>query len=196
MLHRVCPGRDAKRLAGTVGEARRPEGTRGSSRSSVDCTSSETQPGERTRLVQPVSEPLRSGGRAHAQEGRLKSRIENELCQRQHKCRQTHHRLLHVEAEGEKNTQTARLAKPAKPPDRPGRSPTHSRAKTSRHVSAGAPEVVAAQRKSREHGPDADSGRRAATPVVRCAALRAMPAASATRETMQPAGASEGTAAR
>ncbi len=26
------------------------------------------QPGERTRLVQPVSEPLRSKGRAHAQE--------------------------------------------------------------------------------------------------------------------------------
>ena len=127
---------------------------------------------------------------------RLKSRIENELCQRQHKCRQTHHRLLHVEAEGEKNTQTARLAKPAKPPDRPGRSPTHSRAKTSRHLSAGAPEVVAAQRKSREHGPDADSGRRAATPVARCAALRVMPVVSAARETVQPAGASEREAAR
>ncbi len=42
----------------------------------------------------------------------------------------------------------------------------------------------------------ADSGRRAATPVVRCAALRVMPAASAARETAQPAGASEGAAAR
>jgi hypothetical protein len=62
---------------------------------------------------------------------RLKSRIENELCQRQHKCRQTHHRLLHVDAEGEKSPQTARLAKPAEPPDRPGRSPTHSQAKAS-----------------------------------------------------------------
>ncbi len=102
---------------------------------------------------------------------RLKSRIENELCQRQHKCRQTHHRLLHVEAEGEKSTQTARLAKPAEPPDRPGRSPTHSRAKASRHMSAGTPEATAAQRKSRGHGSDADSGRRAATPVARCAAL-------------------------
>ncbi|MFN9904771.1 MAG: hypothetical protein ACK56F_01435, partial [bacterium] len=101
-----------------------------------------------------------------------------------------------MEAEGEKNTQTARLAKPAKPPDRPGRSPTHSRAKTSRHVSAGASEVVAAQRKSREHGSDADSGRRDATPVARCAALREMPAASAARETVQPAGASEREAAR
>jgi hypothetical protein len=57
---------------------------------------------------------------------RLKSRIENELCQRQHKCRQTHHRLLHVDAEGEKSPQTARLAKPAEPPDKPGRSPAHS----------------------------------------------------------------------
>ncbi len=63
-------------------------------------------------------------------------------------------------------------------------------------MSAGAPEVVAAQRKSREHGPDADSGRRAAIPVVRCAALRVMPAASAARGTVQPAGASEGGAAR
>ncbi|MFN9908556.1 MAG: hypothetical protein ACK56F_20905, partial [bacterium] len=63
-------------------------------------------------------------------------------------------------------------------------------------MSAGVPEVVAAQRKSRKHGPDADSGRRAATPVVRCAALRVMPAAPAARETAQPAGASEREAAR
>ena len=127
---------------------------------------------------------------------RLKSRLENELCQRQHKCRQTHHRLLHVEAESEKNTQTARLAKPAEPPDRPGRSPTHSQAKASRRMSAGTPEVAAARRKSREHGSDADSGGRAATPVARCAALRVRPAAPAARETVQPAGASEGEAAR
>ncbi|MFN9908557.1 MAG: hypothetical protein ACK56F_20910, partial [bacterium] len=33
---------------------------------------------------------------------RLKSRIENELCQKKHECRQTHHRLLHVEAESER----------------------------------------------------------------------------------------------
>jgi hypothetical protein len=72
----------------------------------------------------------------------------------------------------------------------------HSRAKASRRVSAGAPEVAAAQRKSREHGSDADSGRRAATPVARCAALRVIPAASEARETVQPAGASEGAAAR
>ncbi len=63
-------------------------------------------------------------------------------------------------------------------------------------MSASAPEVAAAQRKSREHGSDADSGRRAATPVARCAALRVMPVASAARETVQPAGASEGEAAR
>ncbi|MFN9908953.1 MAG: hypothetical protein ACK56F_22995, partial [bacterium] len=63
-------------------------------------------------------------------------------------------------------------------------------------MSAGAPEVVAAQRKSREHGPDANSGRRATTPVARCAALRVMPAVSAARETVQPAGASEREAAR
>ncbi len=62
---------------------------------------------------------------------RLKSWIENELCQRQRKCRQAHHRLLHVDAEGEKGPQTARPAKPAEPPDRPGRSAAHSRAKTS-----------------------------------------------------------------
>ena len=68
---------------------------------------------------------------------RLKSRIENELCQRQHKCRQTHHRLLHVEAEGKKNAQTARLAKPTKPPDRPGgarRTAERRRADTCRQV--------------------------------------------------------------
>ncbi len=127
---------------------------------------------------------------------RLKSRIESELCQRQHKCRQTHHRLLHVDAKSEKSPQTARPAEPAEPPDKPGRSPAHSRAKASRHVSAGTPEVAAAKRKSREHGSDADSGRRAATPVARCAALRVMPVASAARETAQPAGASEGEAAR
>ncbi len=155
----------------------------------MDCR----QPVERTRLVQPVSEPLRSKGRAHAQEVPVeepdRERVVPEAAQIH---RQIHHRLLHVEAEGEKNMQTARLAKPAEPPDRPGRSPTHSRAKASRHVSAGAQEVAAAQRKSWEHGSDADSDRRAATPVVICAALRMMPAASAARETAQPAGASEG----
>jgi hypothetical protein len=126
---------------------------------------------------------------------RLKSRIENELCQRQHKCRQTHHRLLHVDAEGEKSPQTARPAKPAEPPDSSGRSPAHNRAKASRHVPAGAPEVVAVQRKSRKHGSDADGSRQAATPVAICALLRVMPVASAARETAQPAGASEGEAA-
>jgi hypothetical protein len=90
---------------------------------------------------------------------RLKSRIENDLCQRQHKCRQTHHRLLHVNAEGEKGPQTARLAKPAEPPDRPGQSPVYSRAKASRHVSAGTPEVAATQKKSQKRGSGADSGR-------------------------------------
>ncbi len=49
---------------------------------------------------------------------RLKSWIWNELCQEQHKCRQTHHRLLHVDAEGERSPQIARPAKPAEPPDR------------------------------------------------------------------------------
>jgi hypothetical protein len=42
-----------------------------------------------------------------------KNRILNELCQEQHKCRQTHHRLLHVDAEGERSLQMARPAKPA-----------------------------------------------------------------------------------
>jgi hypothetical protein len=126
---------------------------------------------------------------------RLKSRIENELCQRQHKYRQTHHRLLHVDAEGEKSPQTARLAKPAEPPDMPGRSPAQSQAKASRHVSAGTSEVAATQKRSRKHGSDADSGRRVATPVAICAALRVMPVASVARETTQPAGASEGEAA-
>ena len=63
-------------------------------------------------------------------------------------------------------------------------------------MSAGTPEVAAARRKSREHGSDADSGGRAATPVARCAALRVRPTAPAARETVQPAGASEGEAAR
>jgi hypothetical protein len=84
----------------------------------------------------------------------------------------------------------------AEPPDRPGRSPAHSRAKASRHMSAGTPEMAATQKKSRKHGSDADGGRRVATPVVICAALRVMPAASAARETVQPAGASEGESAR
>ncbi len=127
---------------------------------------------------------------------RLKSRIENDLCQRQHKCRQTHHRLLHVDAEGEKGPQTARPAKPAELPDRPGRSPANSRAKASRHVLAGTPEVEATQKKSQKRGSGADSGRRAAKPVAICAGLRVMPVASAARETVQPAEASEGEAAR
>ncbi len=126
----------------------------------------------------------------------MKSRIENEMCQRQHKCRQTHHRLLHVEAEGEKSPQTARPAKPAEPPDRPGRSPAHSRAKASRHVSAGTPEVAATQRKSWKRGSGADGCRRAATPVAICAGLRVMPVESAARETAQPAEALEGEANR
>ncbi len=101
-----------------------------------------------------------------------------------------------MDAEGEKSPQTARLAKPAEPPDRPGQSPAHSRAKASQHVSAGTPEIAATQKKSRKPGSDADSGRRVATPVAICVALRVMPAASAARETAQPAGASEGEAAR
>jgi hypothetical protein len=72
----------------------------------------------------------------------LKGRIENELCQRQHKCRKTHHRLLHVDAEDERSPQTA-----------------HSRAKASRHLSAGTPEVAATQRKSLKRGSGADGGR-------------------------------------
>jgi hypothetical protein len=159
------------------------------------AASSETRPGERTWLVQPVSEPLPSKGRAHAKEVPVEG-LDRELCQRQHKCRKAHHRLLHVDAEGERSPQTARPAKPAELPDRSGRSPAHSRAKASRHVSAGTPEVAATQRKSRKHGSGADSGRRAATPVAICAALRVMPVASTARETAQPAEASEGEAAR
>ncbi len=56
--------------------------------------------------------------------------------------------------------------------------------------------MAATQRRSRRRGSDADSGRRAATPVAICAALRVMPVASAARETAQPAGAPEGEAAR
>ncbi len=65
-----------------------------------------------------------------------KKRIWNELCQEQHKCRQTHHRLLQVDAEGERSLQTARLAKPAEPPDRLRRSPACSWVKASRDVPA------------------------------------------------------------
>ncbi len=63
-------------------------------------------------------------------------------------------------------------------------------------MSAGTPEVAATQKKSRKRGSGADSGRRAATPVVICAGLRVMPVASAAWETAQPAEASEGEAAR
>jgi hypothetical protein len=104
---------------------------------------------------------------------RLKSRIENELCRKQHKCRQTHHRLLHVNAEGERSPLTARSAKPAEPPNRMRQSPGHSRAQASRDVpaarkrrlmtsgmSAGASKVAATQKKSRKRGSGAD-GRRA-----------------------------------
>jgi hypothetical protein len=55
----------------------------------------------------------------------LKSQIENELCQKQHKCRKTHHQLLQLDAEGERSPQTVRPAKPAEPPNRSGRSPAY-----------------------------------------------------------------------
>ncbi len=122
----------------------------------------------------------------------LKSRIENELCQKQHKCRKTHQRLLHMDAEDERSPQTARPAKPAEPPDRLRRSPAYSRAKASRHMSAGTSEVAATQKKSRKHGSGAVGGRRAATPVAVCVRLRVMPVTSAARETAQLAEASEG----
>jgi hypothetical protein len=108
---------------------------------------------------------------------RLKSQIKNELCQEQRKCRQTHHQLLHVDAEGERSPQTARPAKPAEPPDRLRRSPAYSRAKTSRDVPAA---------RKRRLG-----GRRAPTPVAVYAGVRVMPVTSAARETAQPAEASE-----
>ncbi len=56
--------------------------------------------------------------------------------------------------------------------------------------------MAATQKRSRKRGSDADSGRRAATPVAICAALQVMPVASAARETAQLAEASEGEAAR
>ncbi len=83
---------------------------------------------ERGLCVRCLSHCDPKGERMHKR-CRLKSRIENELCQRQHKCRKTHHWLLHVDAEGKRSPQTERPAKPAEPPDRPGRSPAHSRAK-------------------------------------------------------------------
>jgi hypothetical protein len=126
----------------------------------------------------------------------LKSRVKNELCQEQRKCRQTHHRLLHVDAEGERSPQTARPAKPAEPPDRLRRSLAYSRAKASRDVSTGSSEVAATQQKSRKRGSGAEGGRRAAIPVAVCAGVRVMPVTSAARETAQLAEASEGEATR
>jgi hypothetical protein len=135
---------------------------------------------------------------------RWKNRIWNELCQEQHKCRQTHHRLLHVDAEGERSLQTARLAKPAEPPDRLRRSPACKRAKVSRGVpaagrrrltksgmSSGASEVAAMQKKIRKRGSGADDSRQATTTVAICNGLRAMSVTSATRETAQLAEAAE-----
>jgi hypothetical protein len=128
--------------------------------------------------------------------------------QEQHKCRQIHHRLLHVDVEDQRSLQTARPAKPAEPPDRLRRSPACSRAKASRDVpavgkrrlttsgmSAGTSEVAAMQKKSRKRASGADDGRRAATPVAICGGVRAMPVTSATRKTAQSAEAAETVAA-
>jgi len=43
--------------------------------------------------------------------------------QEKHKCRQSHHQLLHMDAEYKRSLQTARPAKPAEPADRLRRSP-------------------------------------------------------------------------
>jgi hypothetical protein len=123
------------------------------------------------------------GGRMHKR-CRFKIRIWNELCQEEPKCRQTHHRLLHVDAGGERSPQTARPAKPAEPPDKLRRSPACSRAKASR-------EVAATQKKSQKRGSGADDGRRATTPVARCCVAWAIPVTSTTQETTQPAEAAE-----
>jgi hypothetical protein len=81
---------------------------------------------------------------------RLRNQIWNELCQEQHKCRQTHHQLLHVDADDKKSLQTVKPAKPAELPDRLRRSPACSRVKASRAVT---------QKKSRKRGSGADDGR-------------------------------------
>jgi hypothetical protein len=127
---------------------------------------------------------------------RWKNQIRNELCQEQHKCRQTHHRLLHVDTEDERSLQTARPAKPAEPPNRLRRNSACSQAKVSRNVpaarkrrlttsgmSAGASEVAATQKKSRKRDSGADDGRRAATPVAICGGLRVMPVTPAAQKT-------------
>ncbi len=86
--------------------------------------------------MQAVSEPLRLRDKHMHKRCLWKNRIWNELCQEQHKCRQTNHRLLHVDAEDEKSLQTARPAEPAEPPNRLRKSMVCSRAKASRDVPA------------------------------------------------------------
>jgi hypothetical protein len=133
-----------------------------------------------------------------------KNRMWNELCQEQNKCRQTHHRLLHVDAEDERSLQTARPAKPAKPPDRQRRSPAYSRAKASRDVPAagkrrlttsrmlaGTLGVAATQKESQKHGFGAADGGPTKSPGVISAGVRPMPVTTVIRETAQSAEAAE-----
>jgi hypothetical protein len=44
-------------------------------------------------------------------------RYQRGWCQKLNKCRHSHNVLLHLDAEDERDLQTARLAKPAEPPD-------------------------------------------------------------------------------
>ncbi len=89
--------------------------------------SSKTQPGERTWLVQTVSEPLRSKGRAHAQEVPVEKPERERVVPG---AAQVQAYPPSIAARGcrgrEKPADSeAGLAKPAEPPDRLRRSPAH-----------------------------------------------------------------------
>ncbi len=73
-------------------------------------------------------------------ECRWRNQIWHELCQERRKCRRGHHRFLHVE--DMRSLQVARLAKPAKPPDRLRKSSACGRIEASRGAPAAGEEML------------------------------------------------------
>jgi hypothetical protein len=95
------------------------------------AASSETQPGERTWLVQTVSEPLRSKGREHAQEVPVEKPDRERVVPGAAQVQADPPSIAARGCRGREKPQAARPAKPAEPPDRLRRSPAYSRAKAS-----------------------------------------------------------------
>ncbi len=112
------------------------------------AASSETQPGERTWLVQTVSEPLRSEGRVHAQEVPVEKLDRERVMPGAAQVQADPPSIAARGCRGREKPQTARQATPAEPPDRLRRSPAYSRAKANRDVSSGTSEVAAIRRRA------------------------------------------------